>query len=194
MGHEATCDAPPDLVGREPPMSRSQPTAGSIFLVILMTLATAGPSSGQGSTDHRWDDAERADLLRYARDTWHSFEAMVHPDGLPSDRLCRDDKGVWCPSIQTSPTDIASYLWSTLAARSLGLIDDAEADRRLGTTLTTLGKLDRNHGFFFTLYNVETRVPIGVWSDATHPHRPFLSTVNNGWLAAALTMVRNSRP
>ena len=192
MDHAKAAGDP--FAGREPTMSRSRPTAGSFFLVTLMTLATAGPSSGQGSTDHRWDDGERAELLRYARDTWHSFEAMVRADGLPSDQICRNDKGEWHPSIQTSPTDIASYLWSTLAARSLGLIDEAEADRRLGATLTTLGRLDRDHGFFFNLYNTETRAAMGVWGDEAHPHRPFLSTVDNGWLAAALIMVRNARP
>ncbi len=159
-----------------------------------MTLAIAGPSTGQGPDDHLWDDGERADLLRYARDTWHSFEGMTGANGLPADQLQRDDKGEWRPTVQTSPTDIASYLWSTLAARSLGLIDDAEADRRIGATLETLGKLGRDHGFFFEIYNVETGASMGVWGDKRHPHRPFLSSVDNGWLAAALTMVRNARP
>ena len=94
----------------------------------------------------------------------------------------------------TSPTDVASYLWSTLAARSIGLIDDDEADRRLGVTLTTLGRMDRAHGFFFNLSVVETGASVGVGGDEVHPARLFLSSVDNGWLAAALMMVRNIRP
>ena len=119
---------------------------------------------------------------------------MTGPSGLPSDGLLLDAKGNGQPSKQTSPTDIASYLWSTLAAEVLDLIDDAEADRRLGATLATLGRMERDHGFFFNLCDVATGARLGVGGDKDHPPRPFLSSVDNAWLAAALMMVRNARP
>jgi Putative glucoamylase/Protein of unknown function (DUF3131) len=170
----------------------------SLLLVIFMTLIPDGFSSGrevpETKTRHDWDVREREELLRYALATWHSVELMAGPNGLPSDGLLLDDKGEWKPSKRASPTDIASYLWSTLAARALGLIDDAEADRRLGATLATLGRMERDHGFFFNLCDVETGAKMGVGGDKYPPPRPFLSSVDNGWLAAGLMMVRNARP
>ena len=154
-----------------------------------MTLMPAGAAPVQVPPDAR----DRDELLGYARSTWHSFDLMVGPDGLPSDRLGRSAEGEWKPSKRTSPTDIASYLWSTLAARALGLISDAEADRRLGATLATLGRLDRHRGFFYNLYEVETgSKSVVVGKDRNS--RPFLSSVDNGWLAASLMMVGNARP
>ena len=146
------------------------------------------------NTGHCWNARERDELLEYAQATWHSFECMVAADGLPSDGLRLGHDGEWEPTKLTSPTDIACYLWATLSARALGLIDETEADQRLGTTLATLGRMDRDHGFFFNLYEVETASSRGVGGNKDHPPRPFLSSVDNGWLAAALMMIRNARP
>ena len=59
---------------------------------------------------------ERATLLGYANDTWRSFEELTLPNGLPADSLSADGEGWSRPLSQTSPTNIAAYLWSTLAA------------------------------------------------------------------------------
>lgn len=170
----------------------------SLLLAISVMAISSNDSSGRGVPDpkdrHQWDAGQREELLRYARATWHSFEAMTGPSGLPSDRLSLAEKGEWKPSDQTSPTDVASYLWSTLAARALGLIDADEADRRLGATLATLGQMERDHGFFFNLCEVKGGARVRVGKDEDHPIRPFLSSVDNGWLAAALMMVGNARP
>ena len=168
----------------------------SIWAVLAMTLLPNDPSRGRERADPgpALDEADRADLLRYARATWASFEAMTDRDGLPSDLLRRNKKGEWRASGRTTPTDIAAYLWSTLAARSLGLIDDAEADRRLGATLETLGRAERVEGFFLNFYDVATATrSLDDVAEGPAP-RPFLSSVDNGWLAAALMMVGNTRP
>jgi hypothetical protein len=167
-----------------------------ISLVISMSVFTGIADSGQDVATLKpgsaWNAEEREELLGHARATWRSFESMVGPSGLPADRLQPDHQGHWKPSKRTSPTDIASYLWSTLAARALGLINDAETDQRIGTTLATLALMDREHGFFFNLIDVENGSRVG--RDRAHPPRPFLSSVDNGWLAVALTMIRNTRP
>ena len=119
---------------------------------------------------------------------------MTGANVLPSDLLQRSPEGDWKPSHRTSPTDIACYVWATLSARELGLIDDAEVDRILGATLATLDRMERDHSFFFNLYKVETESRMGVGGDKTHSPRPFLSSVDNAWLAAALMMVSNARP
>ena len=179
-------------------MNRRRRLLISILGVTSMILHPDTPSPGRdvpesGASCVR-DVQDREELLGYARATWRSFEAMVGPGGLPSDGLLRDASGEWKPTKKTSPTDVASYLWSTLAARALGLIVDDEADRRLEATLATLGRIEREHGFFHNLYDVATGSRMGVGGDKDHPPRPFLSSVDNGWLAAALMMVRNARP
>ncbi len=169
-------------------------TLAVISMMLIPDAHRSVEAAGEPNVGRAWDASERQELLGYARATWHSFESMTGSLGLPSDSLECDDTGEWKPSKRTSPTDIASYVWSTLAARSLNLIDDAETDRRLGATLATLGRLDRDHGFYFNLYDVETGSRVGVGGDKVHPPRPFLSSVDNGWLAASLIMVRNTRP
>ncbi len=172
-------------------MSRTPRSIAALLAVLVASagsgLAADGPVASRAGPDH---DA----LIRYARATWRSFEAMAGPIGLPADRLERDREGRWKPSLETSPTDIAAYLWSTLAARSLRLIDDAEADRRIGQTLATLGRLGRDRGFFFNDYDIATGSRSAVGDGNAHPIRPFLSLVDNGWLAASLGMVGNARP
>jgi hypothetical protein len=157
-------------------------------LVIFMTLLTVETASGQP-----WTSQEREELIGYARATWHSLELIAEPNGLAADRLQPDSEGRWKPSKRTSPTDIACYLWSILAARSLGLINDEEADQRLGVSLATLERMERNHGFFFNLYDVQNGARADEL-DQDHRPRPFLSSVDNAWLATALVMIRNARP
>ena len=53
----------------------------------------------------------------------------------------------------TSPSDIAAYLWSTIAAEDLTIIDREEAAKRMGQTLDALVKLERSHGFFYNWYD-----------------------------------------
>ena len=68
---------------------------------------------------------------------------------LPVDGLRRLANGTWEPSALTTPTDIASYLWSVLAAERLKIIGPDEARRRIERTLESLERLDRAHGFFY---------------------------------------------
>ena len=91
---------------------------------------------------------ERATLIQYAKDTWCSFQSMVLPSGLPADSLSREGDGWSGPCMQTTPTDIAAYLWSVLAAERLDLIGAPEARSRLDRTLTTLEGMGRTNGFF----------------------------------------------
>ena len=137
---------------------------------------------------------ERATLQRYARDTWRSFEVMAQPGELPADGLHRGDDGAWKPTEKTSPTDVAAYLWSTMAAEELRLIEPDDARRRLDRTLAALARLERVQGFFFDRVDPRTGVPLTTSPDDGKPIRPLLSVVDNGWLAAALIMVRNTRP
>ena len=170
------------------------PSAFSCALAtaILATSLTCGRAASPDASV--LNPGEREMLRRYARDTWHSFEAMAPPRGLPADGLRLGDDGESMPTEKTSPTDIAAYLWSTLAAENLEIIGPDEALRRIDRTLAALARLERVHGFFYDRLDRRTGVPLKFAPDASKPIRPLLSAVDNGWLAAALIMVSNTRP
>jgi len=120
---------------------------------------------------------------------------MTYSDtGLPGDKICRTDDGSFIPHRQTKPTNIGAYLWSTVAARDLGFIDDQEAESRIDQTLATLERMERAHGFYFDWYDASTGEQLAKWPDSGDTVRPFLSAVDNGWLATALMIVREATP
>ena len=82
---------------------------------VILILLTSGWLGGRGTSlqaasDPRGEalsEADRATLLRYARDTWRSFDELALPSGLPADALIRT-AGRWSRSLtHTSPTNIA---------------------------------------------------------------------------------------
>ena len=156
-------------------------------LLILLACPTAIRA---GSPD--LGPADLAMLGGYARDTWRSFDALAQPSGLPADMFSKTADG-WTPAQYTSPSDIAAYLWSTIAAEDLRIIDRDESSRRVARTLDALAKLERSHGFFYNWYDPRDGSTLKSWPGGG-PVRPFLSTVDNGWLAAALIIIRNARP
>jgi len=105
------------------------------ILTAILVLAIALPVSAQiSSKDHALSVRQRITLYRYAANTWLSFVAMTDPrTGLPADHVGAD--GV--RAAYTSPTNIATYLWSTLAARDLHLITPARAH-------ATVARLERH--------------------------------------------------
>jgi hypothetical protein len=177
-------------------------------LAAALTFGTAGTSSaaaplgrrpsttGRLSTSDRLTPADRATLLRYAKDTYRSLVAMTDErTGLPADHITGP---VTAPvrSGYTSPTNIGGYLWSTVAARDTGVISRAESYRRLAQTLGTLGHLQRHgpSGMFYNWYDEATGARLTTWPDSGDPITPFLSSVDNGWLAAALMVVSGAEP
>jgi len=132
-------------------------------------------------------------LLRYAADTWASLAAMTDPkSGLPADALNSDGT----TSVQTSTTNIGAYMWSTLVADRLGIITHADALARLGKTLATLGKMERDKasGQFYNWYDHTTGKKLTAWPPSGAPLTPILSSVDNGWLATGLHVIATSVP
>src|SRR5674476_1348691 len=125
-----------------------------------------------------------------------SIVAMVVPrTGLPTDNM----SGPLASPIRsgyTSPTNIGGYLWSTVVARELGIISEGGCLTRLSQTLTTLSGLKRHEpsGMFYNWYDEATGDVVTVWPTDNSKIYPFLSSVDNGWFAAALMVVRNAEP
>ena len=153
-----------------------------------------------GATAARCQDVEllrpsdRDRLLVYARDTWKSMAAMADGSELPADGLRHLPNGRWEPTPKTTPTDIGAYLWSTIAAERLGIITADESHRRLGR----MPRFAPSAGAQPRLLLRRHRAQDG--PDAARVALPpakieaFISSVDNGWLAAALMIVRNARP
>ncbi len=161
----------------------------SVTVALIAALTPAATSAHPGRDD--------AALKRYAAATWRSFDKLVIPHtGLPADYI----GGSLNPSSRaafTSPTNIAMYLWATLAARDLRLISSREATERIDKTLTSVERLERHEasGQFYNWYNPATLEKITIWPVGDNdPVYPFLSSVDNGWLAAGLLMVANAVP
>ena len=169
--------------------SRRSLLAGSAAVAAAGAIgvpASAEPTPGS-PIDHRR-------IHRWTADTWASLVAMTdETTGLTADNI---GKSVRNPerSGYTSPTNIGGYLWSTIVVRDLGLISRGEANRRLSQTLRTLGRLDRHSpsGMFFNWYDERTGAVLHTWPPDGSPVYPFLSSVDNGWLAAALIVVSNA--
>ena len=162
----------------------------------VAVLAVTGLVLQSTAAAARGPRSDRATLLEYATDTWASFEAMVDPaTGLPADNISGDlDPAT--RSGYTSPTNIGAYLWSTVVARDLGIISRREAKDRLAQTLDTVADLERHEdsGMFYNWYDEATGTKLTTWPTDGSTVYPFLSSVDNAWLATALVLVSNAEP
>ncbi len=158
---------------------------------------TSGVSRlGAGAPRTSTTESRRAVLEKYVADTWRSMDAMTVPaTGLPADNI-GGDLDPATRSGYTSPTNIGSYLWSTVAARDTGLIGRAEARKRLTTTVRTVGRLERHDasGMFYNWYDPTTLEKLRVWPENGSVVKPFLSSVDNGWLATGLLLAARAEP
>jgi hypothetical protein len=164
---------------------------GLVALVVVGGAVAPAATAGVGHSD--LTTTQRAVLLEYAGDTWASFVAMTDEDsGLPADSLAADGTR----SVQTSTTNLGAYLWSTVVAERLGIIGHADAVRRTDQTIGTLEGMERHSasGQFYNWYDHRTGAKLTAWPATGAPLTPILSSVDNGWLAAALQVVSNTVP
>ena len=177
-------------------MSVQRRTGIVLLLCLLCLLLAPLPVGTAPAQANPGPPTDRQLLLGYARDTWRSMVALTDPaTGLPSDNMTGP---VTAPvrAAYTSPTNIGGYLWSTVVARDTGIIGRTEAYARLSRTLRTLSTLDRHgpSGMFYNWYSPSTGAKLTVWPPDGSVVHPFLSTVDNGWLATALMVVARAEP
>ena len=133
-------------------------------------------------------------LHRWAADTWHSLDAMTDPGtGLPADNI-PESLAAADRSGYTSPTNIGGYLWSAIVARELGIITQGECATRLLRTLRTLQGMEHHEpsGMYFNWYDPATGKALRTWPEDGKKVEPFVSSVDSGWLGAALLVVKNA--
>ncbi|WP_114854652.1 glucoamylase family protein [Brachybacterium sp. YJGR34] len=151
------------------------------------TAATAR-ADGRGTTD-----SDRL-LRRWAADTWRSLDAMtVASTGLISDNISADLAG---HSGHTSPTNIGGSLWSVLIARELGLITPGHARSRISRTLDALETMEHHEpsGMYVNWYDERDGTILRSWPGTGAPVVPFVSSVDMGWLGAALHVLAQADP
>ena len=158
-------------------------------LIALMALFLVGlgwvgdMASEKADAQEPLNPRQRAALRDLARRTWRFFEDNMPPEGspLPPDNVQLD------PPVgaarRTSPTNIALYLLSCLAARRLGFVDVAAARRRMSATVDALERLEKWRGQLYNWYDTDTLAPLS-------PR--YVSSVDSGNLAAALLLCANA--
>ncbi len=184
-------------------------------LALVLALASPGSASPGGSSGPAsagsiarysgLSPAQRAGLLAIARDTWKFYSADVDPrTHLPLDNLTYAG-GSATPTAYgryTSSANIGVYLWAVVAAKDLGLITGAQANKLAGATLTEVARLRRYQGMLFQWYDTTTGQVIRNPGDVDCSAEPapvfdncyFLSNVDNGWYASGLIEVRQALP
>ena len=133
-------------------------------------------------------------MRQWAADTWTSLVAMTDPaTGLPADHIT-ESLAAGDRSGYTSPTNIGGYMWSAIVARELGIITQRECSQRLETTLRTLLRMEhhRPSGMYYNWYDESTGAVLYTFPGSGDRIYPFLSSVDNGWLGAALMVVRTA--
>jgi hypothetical protein len=158
----------------------------ALLIAVALSLLTGGYAVAQ-------NDDTAATLREYAQATWHSLEAMIPPDGvLIADNMNADG----ALGLYTSPTNIGLQMTGIVAARELGFISSDAARNRLADILAALAQLERHaeSGQFYNWYDPATGDLLRRWPSSNDTVCPFLSSVDNGWLAAALMTVRAAVP
>lgn len=160
-------------------------TAGAGAMTALSSLpATAHPKKPRHDQQ----------LYTWAKDTWTSIDAMAdETSGLVADNI---DGDLTTRSGYTSPTNIGGYLWSCIVARDLGIIGARRSATLIRRTLTTLSRMDKHEpsGMFYNWYDEATGDVLYTWPEDGNVVRPFVSSVDMGWLGAALHLVSNADP
>ena len=180
--------------GRSAPSRVCRPTRRGMLAAVpllgaggLMAPAQAAPAEG--------GTGSREELLRrWARDTWRSLDAMTHPvTGLAADNIGAD---LATRSGYTSPTNIGGLLWSTLVARELHLLTPGDARNRIARTLRSLERMERHEpsGMYVNWYDEADGSILRTWPGSGDPVVPFVSSVDMGWLGAALHLVAQADP
>ena len=162
-------------------------SAAAAGAVVCTLVLPSGPAVAK---------SKDATLQEYTADTWRSMAAMADPGtGLVSDNIGADLSPA-SRAAYTSPTNIGAYMWSAVAAHKVGLISKQEEVTRVRQTLTTLSRLEIHEpsGMFYNWYNPQTGAKLTTWPENGNTLFPFLSSVDNGWLATALLIVEDRIP
>jgi len=203
MSNTVTSNDPAPSSPPSSALSRRQLLLGSVAATAAVGVGSAPqPATAAARNVTGVRGATRADgfdvrrVRRWASDTWVSMVALTDEHtGLPADNIT-GDLTAGGRSGYTSPTNIGGYLWSTVVARDLGFINPGECTRRLRQTLQTLLRMQHHEpsGMYYNWYDETSGAVLTTWPVTGDRVYPFVSSVDNGWLGAALMVVRSADP
>jgi hypothetical protein len=178
------------------PISRRHLLAGGLGAATAGALGGAWPADAEARPRPGARPTFDRRIRGWAQDTWASLVAMTDEQtGLTADNI---GASVRRPvrSGYTSPTNIGGYLWSAVVARDLGLISRRECSGRIRQTLVTLRDMEHHEpsGMYYNWYDEADGTVLTTWPTDGNRVYPFMSSVDNGWLAAALIVVKNADP
>ena len=171
------------------PARRQLLVGGTALLAALGLEPTASAAAGTASTTDAARGTSNSRLQRWARDTWHSLDAMTDPaTGLPADNI-PESLAAGDRSGYTSPTNVGGYLWSAIVARDLGIISAADCSARLkphacGRWHDGAPRAERH--VLQLVRPGHRRAPCTPGPTTAATVYPFVSSVDSGWLGAAL--------
>ncbi len=123
-------------------------------------------------------------LLEISRDTWRYFENLIDREtNFVVDHIRMGQ----APGVGSyvNPTNVGLYWLASVAAYDLSLISKEQAIRNIQSSLDAFEKLERwNSGFWYNYYHTHNR----------RITRKYVSVADNGWLAAALVVIRQAFP
>ncbi|MDQ0338668.1 hypothetical protein J2S00_001454 [Caldalkalibacillus uzonensis] len=162
-----------------------------LIIVLIAALFLPYTQNAQASVTTELNQGQKKalekQLFAIAKQTYKYFETFTDPEtGLTLDRIDLEN-GTVVEYTHTSPTNIGMYLLSTISAAELGIISEAEAKEKIKTTLQTLEQQDTWNGLFYNWYYTSDGSLKTDWGK-------FISTVDNGWLTAALIVVGQAYP
>ncbi len=127
---------------------------------------------------------EKKFLLQIASDTWGYFRDVTDREtGLPLDNVVIGSTYTKVGSF-TSTTNIGLYLMCVVSAVDFGFISSTEAVHRLRLVMESLNKLETWENQPYNFYDT---------IDLTNSGK-YVSSVDNGWLAAGLIVARQAYP
>ena len=134
---------------------------------------------------HLIRESDEVLLRTIASDSWLYFKNLVDKKThLPLDWVDLDETKEYRIGDYSSTTDIGLYFLDVICAFDLGFITKEEAISYLKDTLNTIRDLPRWRGLWHNWYSA-TNLQIT---------RNYISSVDNGWLAAGLIVLRQAFP
>jgi len=152
---------------------------GVVWLLAPLALADLGRETPRrGST---LPSSERSWLLQRAGEIWHYFDNFCAAE----DHFLPPDNFQELPPVgiahRSSPTNIGLALTAALSALDLGVAPRPRVMELIENILATVEQLPKWHGHLYNWYDTRTLQPL---------HPAYVSTVDSGNLAAALTALQ----
>ncbi|MBN1898642.1 MAG: DUF3131 domain-containing protein [Spirochaetes bacterium] len=132
----------------------------------------------------KWDQGDNALLKQIAYDTWLYFKNITDKNTLLVMDHIKVGQGLEDSHVgdYTNITNVGLYILCILSAYDLGFLKEEEAITLLRKLLVTLKKLKKWKGLFYNWYLTKNY----------KRSCEYISTVDNGWMAAGLITLRNS--